>query len=40
MHRIRELIAVVENAYPKDRFFENLATTLRVSHQARAQYRA
>jgi hypothetical protein len=40
MRRIRELIAVVEEAHPKDRFFANIDTTLRASRQARAQYRA
>ena len=40
MRRIRELIAVVEEAHPKDRFFANIDTTLKTSPQARAQYRA
>ena len=40
MRRIRELIAVVNEAHPKDRFFANIDTTLRASRQARAQYRA
>ena len=40
MQRMRELIAAVNQRYPKDKFFDDLEQTLRDSRQARAMYRS
>ena len=40
MRRVRELISLVQQAYPHDGFFENIESTWAASAQARAQYAA
>lgn len=40
MRRIRELISIIQEEHPTDRFFANIETTWETSRQARAQYAA